>query len=105
MVEIDASAAENAEGVIGFVGAADIPGQNNTDPIGGNEPVFLPVGAEINYHGQPIGLIVADSVRAAEAAAKLVKCLYSEAEKKPVITLEQAKAESKAIMAPEVTVR
>lgn len=39
------------------------------------------------YHSQPIGLVVAESKRAAENIAKLVQVTYKKPDKKPLLTI------------------
>ena len=59
--------------VIGFrdyVTVADIPGQNLFGP-GGDDPIFA--DGVVTAYGQPIGLVLADSLRAAEDAARWIE--------------------------------
>ncbi|XP_055609369.1 xanthine dehydrogenase/oxidase-like [Uranotaenia lowii] len=76
---IDASEALNVPGVVAFFSAKDIPGVNNfmyfPEFMGSNiEEVFA--SKTVEYHGQPVGLIVANSFVLANRAAKLVKVNY-----------------------------
>lgn len=41
-----------------------------------DEPIFVEIGAIIQYHGQPCGIIVANSMALANYAATLVKITY-----------------------------
>ncbi|XP_018017026.2 xanthine dehydrogenase 2 [Hyalella azteca] len=89
---IDAAAALAMPGVVDFVTAVDIPGRNsffygplslfpNTDPLFATDRVI--------YHGQPVGLIVAEDRTTAHAAAKLVKVTYSDI-KTPILTIQES---------------
>ena len=55
-------------GVVAFVAAADIPGHNEVGPILPNEPLF----AEdiVEYVGQPVGAIAAETYEQAVKAAR-----------------------------------
>lgn len=64
-----------------FYSARDIPGKNTftRDGLPGiveEEAIFVEIGAMIQYHGQPCGIIVANSMALANYAATLVKITY-----------------------------
>src|SRR5580698_6615093 len=67
---VDTSAAQHASGVISVITAADVPGKNDVAPIAANEPLF----AEdvVQFAGQPIAAIAAETRDQALAAAKRV---------------------------------
>ncbi len=67
---IDSTAALSLPGVIAIVLAADVPGNPMLAAFAGDEPVFAV--NSVQYVGQVIGLVVADSVMLARRAAKLV---------------------------------
>jgi carbon-monoxide dehydrogenase large subunit len=83
IVSVDASAALAAPGVVAVVTGddlADLPEiPHNVDPVGiGGQHVQvrpLPIGA-VNYAGQPVAAVVADSPADAAAAAGLVRVDY-----------------------------
>lgn len=68
---VDASAALGLPGVRGVVLAADIPGDPILAAFGHDEPIFAT--DTVQYIGQVIGLVVADSVMAARRAARKVQ--------------------------------
>ncbi|KAI8431844.1 hypothetical protein MSG28_004418, partial [Choristoneura fumiferana] len=93
---IDASDALQQPGVIDFYSAKDIPGVNSFIPrIDGysfaDEEVFCE--GPVRYNGQVIGVIVAETRRIAENAAKRVLVKYSNI-KKPVIDIKKAKKDA-----------
>eukprot|EP01114_Cavostelium_apophysatum_P000968 TRINITY_DN1083_c0_g1_i1.p1 TRINITY_DN1083_c0_g1~~TRINITY_DN1083_c0_g1_i1.p1 ORF type:complete len:1374 (-),score=383.49 TRINITY_DN1083_c0_g1_i1:31-4152(-) len=90
---IDASAALAAPGVVQFFSAKDLsPQQNQVGPIiQDDEELF--VTSEISYYGQVLGLIVADTERHAEEAAKLVNVTYTNIQT-PILTLDDAISQS-----------
>ncbi|KAJ3111857.1 hypothetical protein HDU96_005283 [Phlyctochytrium bullatum] len=92
---VDTSVALEIPGVLGFVGAKDVPGVTNSDdphnpnfigPIFKDEELFA--SEFVYFVGQPIGLIVAETQDVAEAAAKLVHVEYESLA--PIFTIEEA---------------
>ncbi|XP_011694376.1 PREDICTED: xanthine dehydrogenase/oxidase-like [Wasmannia auropunctata] len=95
---IDAKEALAMKGVVAFFSAKDIPGKNlcisadsKLNLLLNDELLF--VERDVQYAGQPVGVIVAETHNLANEAAKLVKIKYSEIlKRKPVITIEDALA-------------
>ena len=73
---VDYAAAEQAEGVVRIVTAADVPGMNKMGTWTPEQPVFCT--DEVNFLGDHLALVVADTVEHASAAAKLVRIDYEE---------------------------
>ncbi|XP_037293387.1 xanthine dehydrogenase 1 [Manduca sexta] len=99
IVSIDASKALAYEGVIAFYSAKHIPGLNSFTPADdnfghSNEEVFC--DGTVKYHGQPLGIVVAESYGAASAAAGLVDVTYKNV-KTPVLTIEEARKDSSRV--------
>lgn len=85
---VDAGSALDLPGVRGLVLAADIPGDPMLATFVGDEPVFA--RDTVQHVGQVIGLVVADTLRAARRAARRVQC---DIEPLPaVLSVEQALA-------------
>ncbi len=83
---LDLSAALASDGVVGVLTEDDIPGANDTSPIGaGDDPVFA---RDVAFHGQPIFAVVAISRAAARHAATLAQVVYDEAA--PIIDVADA---------------
>ncbi|XP_053676315.1 uncharacterized protein LOC128726526 [Anopheles nili] len=76
--KIDASDALKYPGVVAFYSAKDIPGTNNFMPasVGNQEVEEVFCSGEVLYHGQPVGVIVAETMNQANYAATLVNILY-----------------------------
>ncbi|XP_017888813.1 xanthine dehydrogenase/oxidase-like isoform X2 [Ceratina calcarata] len=91
---IDTSEAMKMDGVIAFYTAKDIPGQNafiykSAQQIGLLYDEVLFVDKEIEYAGQPIGVIVATSFTLANKAASKVRVTYSDfVPKKMLLSIE-----------------
>ena len=84
-----------APGVVAAITAADIPGKNDIAPIRSDEPL-LPADV-VEYEGQPVAAIAADTLDQARAAAKLVEVEY---EPLPaVLTVEDAIAREQYVVA------
>ncbi|RNA44115.1 xanthine dehydrogenase-like isoform X1, partial [Brachionus plicatilis] len=82
---IDDSLAKNHPGVVSILYAKDIPGKNSfmPDPF---PPELLFAEDKIDYAGQAIGLVLAESAAIAQEAAKLVKITYKD-QKVPILNL------------------
>ncbi|XP_052893269.1 xanthine dehydrogenase/oxidase-like isoform X2 [Anopheles moucheti] len=79
IINIDASEALKLPGVVAFYSAKDIPGANNFMYFKGfmgphDEEIFC--SEKLIYHGQPVGLVVAETFNLANRASKLVKVQY-----------------------------
>ncbi len=74
---IDLSAVRAAPGVVDVLTAKDIPGENDVSPTGLNdEPIFAV--DKVEFWGQPMFAVIAETRDAARRAAKLVKVDYED---------------------------
>jgi xanthine dehydrogenase YagR molybdenum-binding subunit len=96
---IDTAQAERAEGVAGVLSYRNLPKVNQVPLIpslmGGPAPgeTFFPMQDDlIHYAGQPVVIVVADSLERAQHAATLVQVSY--AETPSVTTVDQGRAEA-----------
>ena len=71
---IDTAAARAMPGVHAVLTPADIPGENNTGPILHDEPL-IPIDV-VQFYGQAVAWVVADSEAQAQAAAAVVQARY-----------------------------
>ncbi|WP_300533096.1 molybdopterin cofactor-binding domain-containing protein, partial [uncultured Mameliella sp.] len=69
---IDLTAVRSAPGVIGVLTAEDIPGVNDVSPTGRNDEPVFPT-EKIEFHGQPLFAVIADTRDAARRAATLAQ--------------------------------
>ena len=69
---LDLSAVRAAPGVVGVLTAADIPGHNDISPTGLNDEPVFPTD-KIQFHGQPLFAVIAETRDAARRAAELAK--------------------------------
>ncbi|XP_037042497.1 xanthine dehydrogenase-like [Bradysia coprophila] len=83
--KVDATEALKIPGVRHFFSALDIPGKNNFTPtlthfigIVEEEKIFIEHKGEVLFHGQPVGIILAETFALANLAATKVKVSYLE---------------------------
>ena len=74
IVAIDAARARRMPGVHAVLTAADIPGENDTGPIIHDEPLIP--DDRVQFHGQAVAWVVADSEALAMVAASVVDVDY-----------------------------
>lgn len=86
--QIDTSEALAMPGVVKIFFAKDIKGTNSFVPTP-LQPEKLFADDYIDYAGQAIGLVVAETIEQAQAAAKAVKITYKE-KTKPILTVKDA---------------
>src|SRR3569623_2466650 len=76
-VEMDLDAVREASGVVGVLTDADIPGVNDVSPSHQHdEPVFAP--GVVQFYGQPIFAVLAETREEARRAAKLARLPYAD---------------------------
>jgi len=95
-LELDAVRA--VPGVVAVLTAADVPGVNDVSPLAGDEPLFA--DGLVEFHGQVLFAVAAESIEAARAAAKRAVVEYEDLE--PVLTIEEAMAKRLFVLPPEV---
>ncbi len=95
---IDFSAVQSAAGVIRVITASDFPGKNDVSPAHSGEPLLAT--DRVEYIGQPIFIVVADTYTNARKAARLAHIAYDVEE--PVITIDQAIAAKSLLETPLV---
>ena len=99
ITSIDTSLAERAEGVAGILTHRNVPKVNQVPLVpslmGGPAPgeTFFPMQNDVvHYAGQPVAIVVADSLERAQHAATLVQVSYAEAPS--VTTIDQGRADA-----------
>ena len=95
---IDTSRAQAAPGVVSIITAADIPGKNDIAPIAANEPLFA--ADVVQYAGQPVAAVAAETRDQALAAAKLVTV---DIEPLPAILTVAQALEANSVLCPAQT--
>ncbi len=95
---VDLAGVRAAPGVVAVLTAVDIPGENNVGPILHDDPILA--AGEVQFLGQPIFLVVAESVDAARRAARLGRVEYEDLP--AILTIEDALAQRSFVL-PSVT--
>ncbi len=90
-----------APGVVAVLGPSDIPGKNDVAPVGQNEPLFAT--DRVFYAGQPLLMVVAQSLDAARRAAE--KAVIEIDEEPAILDIEQALAAKAYVQAPATILR
>jgi xanthine dehydrogenase large subunit len=86
---LDLAAVRAAPGVIAVLTAADIPAKNDCSPTIGDDPILA--DGHIEFHGQVIFAVVAETRDAARRAARLAKIEI--AQEMPEVTVHYAKSD------------
>ena len=95
---MDLAAVRAAPGVVAVITAAEIPGANDVGPILHDDPILA--AGEVQYVGQPIFLVAAETVDQARRAARLAAIEYEELP--AILTIEEALAQQSFVL-PTVT--
>ena len=93
---IDLSAVKQSRGVAAVYTAQDIPGTNDCGPIIHDDPILA--DGLVEYVGQPIFLVVADTHDNARRAARLAKVDYEELP--AILTPQEAKKAQSYVLPP-----
>jgi xanthine dehydrogenase large subunit len=95
---MDLAAVRATPGVVAVITAADLPGANDVGPIVHDDPILA--AGEVQYFGQPIFLVAAETVDVARRAARLAAVEYEELP--AILTIEDALAKHSFVL-PTVT--
>ncbi|HEB61600.1 MAG TPA: xanthine dehydrogenase [Bacteroidetes bacterium] len=98
IIDIDYSHAQKLDGIVKIFTYQDIPGENQIGAIIQDEPLFAE--NEVHYAGQPLALIVAESLSLAKKAKKLINI---EIEELPVVTTAKEAYEKQSYISPPRT--
>ncbi|AEC21540.1 xanthine oxidase / xanthine dehydrogenase, molybdenum binding subunit apoprotein [Pusillimonas sp. T7-7] len=96
IVSMDLDPVRQAPGVVAVLTAKDIPGENNCGPVVHDDPVLA--DDLVQYVGQPVFAVVANSHDAARRAARLAVVQYEDLP--AILTPQQARAQQAAVVPP-----
>jgi xanthine dehydrogenase large subunit len=96
IVSIDLTELRAAPGVHAAICWTDIPGKNDVGPIFSGEPILA--AGVVEYIGQPVVAIAAETVKQARAAAKLAKIVYEDLP--AILTIDDAMAAQSYVAKP-----
>jgi xanthine dehydrogenase large subunit len=96
IARLDLDAVRRAPGVVRVLTAADIPGLNDCSPAMRDDPILA--DGKIEFHGQVIFAVVAETRDAARRASRLASIEISE--ETPVLTIGEALAAKSEVLPP-----
>ncbi len=98
---LDLDAARAAAGVVAVLGPKDIPGQNDIGPVREGEPLFA--DGTVEYAGQPLAMVVAESLDQARWAAEKAKIDIEPTS--AILDIDTALAKEAYVQAPQTLLR
>ena len=98
---LDVSAVASMRGVAAVMTAADIPGVNDVGPAFMGDPIFA--DGLVEYHGQSIFAVAADSIALARDAA--AKAVIEYEVLSPIMTIDEALAAKTTVLPTQVMAR
>ncbi len=98
IVSMDLSAVRRSDGVAAVMAAGDIPGTNDVSPMAGDDPLFP--AAVVEYFGQSLFGVAAETVEQARAAAAKAEIAYEDLP--ALLTIEDAMA-AESLLEPPYT--
>ena len=102
IISLDLETVRGAPGVVAVLTEKDIPGHNDISPTGLNdEPVFAT--DEVQFFGQPLFCVVAETREQARRAARLAKVVYEDLP--GALTIAQAEEAGSALVTAPLTLR
>ncbi|MGB0747671.1 MAG: xanthine dehydrogenase molybdopterin binding subunit [Magnetospiraceae bacterium] len=101
ITHMDVSRVRTALGVACVLTAEDIPGENDVSPVFGDDPMFAV--DLVQYYGQSLFAVAADTLENARAAATLAEITYEDLP--ALLTVDQAMAADSMLMPPFVMER
>ena len=101
VMAMDLSQVHAAPGVVAVLTARDIPGRNDCGPIIHDDPILA--DSVVQYVGQPMFAVIADTVFAARRAARLARIEYQDLP--AVMSPHAAKAQQSFVLPPIHRVR
>ena len=98
ITRLDVSAVREAPGVACVLTAWDVPGANDVSPFAGDDPMFA--DGLVEYHGQSLFAVAAQTMAQARAAAALAIVEYDE---RPAILTIDAAMDAQSFIEPPYT--
>ena len=98
LLSLDLGPVAAAPGVVAVMAAKDLPASNDIGPVLPGDPVFA--DGLVEYHGQSIFAVAAESVGEARRAARLAEVAYEDLP--AVLTIEQALANESYVLPTKV---
>ncbi len=100
--EIDVSAVRTASGVVDVLLAGDVPGENDISPTGRHDEPIL-AESKVQFFGQPIFAVIAETREQARRACRLAKVRYDELP--AIIDIGELDPVSSKLVTPPLTLK
>ena len=84
--KIDLTKVKSSKGVVSVVTYIDIPGRNDVGPVFDGDPIFA--NKKIEFYGQPLFAVAANTIELARKAVLKAKIIYKEL--KPIVTIQES---------------
>ncbi len=84
--KIDLTKVKSSKGVVSVVTYIDIPGRNDVGPVFDGDPIFAK--KKIEFYGQPLFAVAANTTELARKAVLKAKIIYKEL--KPIVTIQES---------------
>ena len=84
--KIDLAKVKSSKGVVSVVTYIDIPGRNDVGPVFDGDPIFA--NKKIEFYGQPLFAVAANTTELARKAVLKAKIIYKEL--KPIVTIQES---------------
>jgi xanthine dehydrogenase large subunit len=101
ITRLDVAAVRRAPGVACVLTARDVPGVNDVSPFAGDDPMFAET--QVEYYGQSLFAVAAESLAQARAAARLAIVEYED--RPAIVTIEDAMAAGSFLEPPYTMAR
>ena len=98
---MDLAKVRTAPGVVAVIVAADIPGPNDVSPVAGDDPMFAE--GLVEYWGQSLFAVAAETREAAWRAAQLADIAYEE--RPAILTIDEAMEAASYLEKPYIMAR
>jgi len=96
----DLSAVRTCPGVAAVLTSDNVVGKNDVSPVAGDDPMFAAPDGLVEYHGQSLFAVAAETIEQARAAAALATITFED--KSAVLTIDQA-MEAESFLEPPYT--
>ncbi len=101
IVELDLCEVHESPGVVAVISAHDVPGYNAMGPVVRDDEIFA--SERVQYVGQSLFAVAADTVEHARVAARKARAVYEELE--PVFTVDDAMERGSFVLPPHTMKR